>query len=86
MQGERRLEDVVRGAVRDWFPRQCRNTWDSMYAYYLPNQMQIIIAADAPGPEWELAMLERVSAAWTEDQAWARLYQAARRLPLYPVD
>lgn len=82
------LNDIMinlRTEVDDWFVNQCHNPYEHYYLYYLPSTIDpnsgLSIAIDRPTDDWQIAS-ERISIAWTRDQAHARLLIIARTLPI----
>jgi hypothetical protein len=55
-----------------------------LYAYYKPGAL--CAAYDAPGPEWKLAINERLPCNLTEDQLTAWIHDRIVRVPFLPAE
>lgn len=84
------LHSVTEPAVHRWFRAQCANTYGHFYLFARkarPGERIAapIIAEDLPSDEYFLAMVERVSPAWTQQQALYRCVEALRTAPILGV-
>lgn len=83
----RAIHAALAPAIQQWFRQQTVNINTSYYLYArpaLPGERLAppIIAADAPGDEWSLAMPEKLSIGWTRELAQQRCYDALQRCPI----
>ena len=69
-------------AVNDWFDSQMKNPYSAYYLYYKEEAESIVIATDKP-EGYTLGSSERISPAWTKDQAYMRVRNMLNRLPLF---
>ena len=73
-------------ASSDWFRRQCAEPYLAMYLYYKPSvdgqHGALVIGVEPLSEDWQLAMNERVSPAWTKEIAASKCFEAALLLPI----
>lgn len=72
--------------IEKWYRAQCEHA-GAYYLYFRPTDAQgnageIAIAMEAPGVEWQLAATERISSAWTIEQAQKWVWEIMQRLPI----
>lgn len=80
-----KIYGMADAASKDWFGRQLRNPYASMYFYYKPNQIAFYIGEEPLNDQWELAHPERVSPAKSQNQVCQWMCQIAERLPVLPL-
>ena len=75
-------------AVIEWWPKQCVQPYVHYYLYHRPSGDtrwgHLTIAENRP-QGYELSDAERISPAWTQEQAIARIVAISGRLPLLPT-
>lgn len=75
------LWNVCQREAENWFREQSRNLHSRFYLFY--KRGNIKIAEDAP-KDYKLATGERISLAWTQEQATRWAYNILRRCPCLP--
>jgi hypothetical protein len=87
-EARRKLGEISWELAREWFTDQVRNAFAHYHLYYRPSN------AETPGqlninteqPEgFQLAHTQRLSTAWTVENAQAFIHQAMRNLPILPT-
>ena len=78
------VEKLVQGALDDWWKVQIRDPYAMMYLYH--KKGGLTIAAKNPGKPWELSMPERISPAWSREQAYNVIRFKAKSLPIIPPE
>lgn len=67
------IAEWVRVEVEKWFKSQCLNPTIPQYLWYKEsspgNNGELSISHEKPSKEWKLAHKDRISIAWTVDQA-----------------
>lgn len=79
------LEEQATNAAQDWFRQQCRNPYAHLHLYFRPSdgpQAGALVVAEQAPEGCELATGERISPAWTKEQARSWIYCQTRRLPI----
>jgi len=82
-----RIQSMAYSASKDWYRRQCRNVYASMYFYYKPGTVGdmdfgFYIGESKLNDGWILAWNERISPAKTQPQVENQLIEIARTLPI----
>jgi len=78
---EKLLWRLTEKAVDVWFTEQMKNPHAAYYLYYLPEGDMIIIATDKP-EGYMIGSTQRISPAWTKEQACYRVHDMLKSLPL----
>ena len=70
-----------------WFIRQCRNTFQRYYLYYLEATAEhdggfLFCSEEPPNKDYKLAMAEHVRRDLTVEQNYNRLVDVISRLPI----
>ena len=80
------LDSKIYGAADaasvDWYRRQCREPFTSMYLYYKPGTIAFWIGENPLNEDWILAENERISPAKTYDAVRSQIIGLAQRLPI----
>ena len=79
------INGAASAAANDWYPRQCKDVYCSMYAYFKPGTIAFWIGENGLTDKWKLVTGERISPAWTIDAVKRHLIDKAQRLPILPV-
>lgn len=79
---EQKLWSMTEESTKKWFDEQMRNPFGRFYLYYKPLGEHLIIATEQP-EGYQLANPERISPAWTLEQAQYRVRNMLNRLPLF---
>lgn len=84
-----KLEDIesrARSESIHWFNRQCRDTSERYYLYYLPSSHGhdggFLIARVRPSRKHELAAQEPLRVSWTVERAQSWIKDTVWRLPI----
>ncbi|MBV6343485.1 hypothetical protein HWQ67_18080 [Candidatus Magnetobacterium casensis] len=84
-QADKWLHDQVRRQAELWFVGQCRNPYARYYLYYKTGEILISDAEHTP-EGYTLADPQRISQAWTVDQACTWAHSVLRRTPCLPLE
>lgn len=83
-----RVQEWLYGKAKEesekWFIAQCANSFGYFYLYYTTGDIKI--SDSHPGEGWHLAMPQRISPAWSKEQAKTICVEALRRCPCLPME
>lgn len=82
--------DLAGDLARQWFRDQCADAGFSPFrVFYRPSDGatpgDVVVAKEAPGPEYKQASPQTVSPAWDVRRATAHLHEVIEPLPILPT-
>jgi hypothetical protein len=75
------IEGWLLVALKEWRRQQMLNPYAALYLW--GTKGAVVVAADSPGPEWSMVDNQRISPAWTGNQAFNHLRDKLYRFPLF---
>jgi len=80
----------LKAELDQWFIRQCRNTFDDYYLYYLESNAEhdggFVIAKDPPpNKDYKLAWNQKIHKGATVEQNYNELIPVINKLPILDV-
>ena len=87
-EARRKLGDISWELAREWFATQVRDTFGHYHLYYLPSNAETPgqLTVNTEQPEgFQLANAQRLSPAWTVENAQAFIREAMNNLPILPA-
>ena len=79
---EKDARTQIEKVVNEWFIAQYRDPFLHFHLYIKPAPNAILLIAQKAPVGFELANNQRISPSWTREQARAKIYDWAARLPV----